>query len=207
MDHAVGVLHDALHAVLGHDDGDAEVVHETGDRGEHLFGRGRVEGGGRFVEHEHARVRGEHRADGDALLLAARQGAHRPVPQLGDAEQVERLLDALAHHARLDRELLHRVGEFFLDRVGDEPGQRVLADHADHVGQVAGFVVRVSRPSTATRPDRWPPVKCGTRPLIEPSSVDLPAPVGPITRHSSPSSMVRSTSRSVGAGGVGVGER
>ena len=38
------------------------------------------------------------------------------------------------------RELLHGVGELLLDRVGDEPGQRVLPDHADDVGQLAGRV-------------------------------------------------------------------
>ena len=34
----VGVLHDAFEPVLGHHDGDAEVVHEPRDRREHLFG-------------------------------------------------------------------------------------------------------------------------------------------------------------------------
>ena len=48
----VGVLHDALEAVLGHHDGDAEVVDEAGDGGEHLFGGGGVERRGRLVEHE-----------------------------------------------------------------------------------------------------------------------------------------------------------
>ena len=35
--------------------------------------------------------------------------------------------------------------------------------------------MRVSRPSTVTRPASRPPVKCGTSPLIAPSRVDLPA--------------------------------
>ena len=77
-------------------------------------------------------------------------------------------------------ELLHRVGELLLDGVGDEAGERVLADDADDVGQVAGRVLAaVSRPSTVTRPASRPPVKCGTRPLTAPSSVDLPEPVRP----------------------------
>ena len=54
---AVGVLHHPLEAVLGHHDGDAEVVHEPGDGGEHLLGGGGVERGRRLVEHEDARVR------------------------------------------------------------------------------------------------------------------------------------------------------
>ena len=99
----VGVLHDALEPVLGDDDRRPEVVHEPRDRGEHLLGRGGVERGCRFVEHEHARVRGQHRTDRDALLLAARQRAQRAVAQLGQSEQVERLLDALAHHVGRER--------------------------------------------------------------------------------------------------------
>jgi hypothetical protein len=63
-----------------------------------------------------------------------------------------------------------------------------------------GGWVAVSRPSTTTRPSNTPPVKCGTRPLIAPSSVDLPAPVRPTTRHSSPSSIRRFTLRNTGAG-------
>ena len=69
---------------------------------------------------------------------SVRSGA---VAQLGDAEQVERLLHPLAHHGSGDGELLHRVGQLLLHGVGDEAGQRVLPDHADHVGQVAGRVV------------------------------------------------------------------
>ena len=83
--------------------------------GEHLFGAGRVERGGRLVEHEHLRVRGEHRADRDALQLPGRELVQRAVAEVGEAEQVERLLDALAHHVGRDRELLHAVGELFLD--------------------------------------------------------------------------------------------
>ena len=134
---AVGVLHDAFEAVFGDDDGRTEVVHEPRDRGEHLFGGGGVERGGRFVEHEHAWVGGQHGADRDALLLAARQRAERPVAERGEPEEVERLLDALAHHVGRQRELLHPVRELFLDGVGDESGERVLADDADDVGELA----------------------------------------------------------------------
>ena len=123
--------------MLGQHHGDAEVVHEPGDRGEHVLGAGRVERRGGFVEHQHPRMRGQRGADRDPLLLAAGQGAQRPAAQVGDAEQVERLLAAGAHRGRVDRELLHRVGEFFFDGVGDEAGQRVLADQPDHVGEFA----------------------------------------------------------------------
>ena len=177
--HAVGVLHDALEPVLGHQHGDAEVVHQPLQHGEHVLGRGRVEGGGRLVEDEDARVRGEHRADGDALLLAGGQRGERPVAQPGEAEQVERVLDPAAHRVGGDAEVLHRVGELVLDGVGDEAGERVLADVPDDVGELARRCSRVSRPSTVTRPVSSPPVKCGTRPLTARSSVDLPGAGAP----------------------------
>ena len=52
--------------------------------------------------------------------------------QVGDAEQVEGLLDPAAHRVGREPELLHAVGELLLDGVGDEAGDRVLADVADH---------------------------------------------------------------------------
>ena len=61
--------------------------------------------------------------------------------QLGDAEEVECLLDPLAHDVGRQAELLHRVRELFLDSVGDEPGERILADVADRLGHVAGLVL------------------------------------------------------------------
>ncbi|CAM5678635.1 hypothetical protein SRIMM317S_03249 [Streptomyces rimosus subsp. rimosus] len=73
QDDLVRVLHDALQAVLGQQDRGAEVVHQTLQYGEHLFGGGRVEGRGRLVQDQHLGVGGEHRA-GDALLLAAGEG-------------------------------------------------------------------------------------------------------------------------------------
>jgi hypothetical protein len=45
---------DAFEAVFGDEDGDAEVLDEAGDRGEDVFGGGRVECGGRFVEDDDA---------------------------------------------------------------------------------------------------------------------------------------------------------
>ena len=137
----VGVVQHPLDPVLGDDHGDGEVVHEPGDGGEHLLGAGGVERRGRLVEQDDAGVRREHRADGDPLLLAAGQLAQRHVAQLGDAEQVERLLDPPAHRRRGQAELLHAVGELLLDGVGDEAGERVLPHDADEVGQVTRAVV------------------------------------------------------------------
>ena len=76
-------------------------------------------------------------SDRDPLLLSSGESRQRPAAQVRDTEQVEGLLDAAAHHRGLDRELLHHVGELFLDHVGDEARLRVLPDVADDVGQLA----------------------------------------------------------------------
>ncbi len=59
-----------------------------------------------------------------------------------------------------------------------------------------GAWASVSRPSTSTRPENVPPVKCGTRPFAARRNVDLPAPVGPTARTNVPSSMASVTSAS-----------
>ena len=157
MHDRVGVVEHPLDPVLGHDDGDREVVDQARDRREHLLGAGRVESGRRLVEEDDPRVGGEHRPDGDPLLLAAGQLAQGGVAQLGDAEQVERLLDALAHGGRRQAELLHAVGELLLDRVRDEPGERVLPDDPHEVGEVARSVVAGVPPVDAHVPGERPP--------------------------------------------------
>ena len=119
-DDAVGVLHDALESVLGKQNGDAEVVHEALQCGEHFLSCGRVEGGGRLVEDEHPRVRGEHRADRHALTLTSRQRAQCAVTQVGQPEQVEGLLHATTHDVGREADRLHPVGELVLDDVGDK---------------------------------------------------------------------------------------
>ena len=141
MDHPVGELSHPFQPVLGEDHGHPEVVDEPGDCGQDLLGGRRVESRGRLVEHEDPGVCREDGPDGHALLLAARELEQRLVAQLGQPEQVERLLDPLAHDLRRDGQLLHAVGQLLLDGVGDEPGQRVLSDDAHHVGQLARWVL------------------------------------------------------------------
>ena len=142
----VGERDHALEPVLGEEHRQAEVVDQARDGREDLLGRRRVEGGGGLVEDQHAGVGGQHRPDGDALLLTAREGAQVAGTQVGDAQQVERLLDAAAHRLRSGAELLHAVGELLLDRVGDEPGERVLADVPDEVRPLARRLVDDAAP-------------------------------------------------------------
>ena len=135
--HPVDQVHDPLQAMLGDHDGHGHVVDQTREARQHVLGGDRVEGRCRFVQHQQARRRGEHRSDRNPLLLTPRQCRKGPVAQLRDAEEVEGLLDASAHYVGGNPEVLHGVGKFVLDDVGDERGGRVLADIADRVGQVA----------------------------------------------------------------------
>ena len=137
----IAVMDHTFEAVLRDDDGHAQVVDQSSHRRENVFGRGRVERRGRLVEHEHSRLRGEHRADRDPLLLAAREVAQRTRAQVGDAEQVEGLLDPLAHHVGRQAQLLHRVGELLFDGVGDEARERILSHVPDDLGHVPGLVL------------------------------------------------------------------
>ena len=82
---AVGVLHDAFEPVLGQQHREAEVVHQPLEQREHFLGGGWVERRRRLVEHQHPRVRGEHRTDRDALLLSRREAHQRPVAHVGHA--------------------------------------------------------------------------------------------------------------------------
>ena len=132
--HPVRERNDPLEPVLGEQHRDADVVHEAGQGGQDLLGRGRVQRRGGLVEDEQAGVHGEHRADRDPLLLPPGERAQVAVPQVGDPEQVEGLLDPAAHRVAGQPELLHAVGELLLDGVGDEAGGRVLPDVPHDVG-------------------------------------------------------------------------
>ena len=172
----VRVLDHPFEAVLRHHDGDTEVVHETRDRREHLLGARRVERRRRLVEHQHLGVRGEHCADRRSLQLPGRQLVQRAVPEVRQPEQVERLLDALAHHRRGDRELLHAVRELFLERVRDAPGDRVLRDDADEVCELARWV-RARVASVDGHAALQPPAgEVGNQPVDRAEQRRLPAP-------------------------------
>ena len=135
----------------------------------------------------------EHRADGDALLLAAREVGNARCRRSARPSRSSVSSTRLRITAGGTAELLHAVRELFLDGVGDEPGERVLPDDADHVGELARRASRRVR-GRRPRPGRERPAgEMRDEPVDGPSSVDLPTPVAPTTRHSSPSSMCRFT--------------
>ncbi len=137
QDDLVGVLDDAFQAVFGQQDRRPEVMDQPLEHGEDLLGRGRIEGRRRLVQDQHLGVRGEYRADRHPLHLAAGERGEGPLAQVGQTQQVQRLLDTAAHHVRGEAQRLHTVGQLVLDGVGDEMGQRVLAHCADDIGQFA----------------------------------------------------------------------
>ena len=194
------MVHDALEAVLGDDHRRRRSRARAGslrrtrlrppsDRAQTWARRARAR-----------RMRGQHRTDRDALLLSARKHAQRPIAEIGDAEEVESLLDSLPHHVGRQAELLHRVGKLLLDGVGDEAGERGPARRSPRRRPGRGACVAGVAAVDDDRPTRCPPVKWGTSPLTSPSSVDFPTPVAPTTRQSWPSSIERSRSRNTGRG-------
>ena len=121
--------------------------------------------------------------------------------QLGQAEQVEGLLDPASHRGGLDAHRLHPVGELLLDGVGDEGGDRVLPDDADDVGEVAGPVRAGVPPVDHDRAAQPAAGEVRHQPVdARAAASTCPLPVGPTTRTSSPSGTVRSTSRAGGRG-------
>jgi hypothetical protein len=138
---SVGGRHHPFHPVLGHDDGDTEVVDQPGQGRNHVFRARGIQGGRRLVEHQDSGVHREHGADGHPLLLPAGEGPERARAQVGDAQEVQRLLHATAHGPRVDTQLLHTVCELVLDQVRDETCQRILAHVPHEVGEVSGRVV------------------------------------------------------------------
>ena len=61
---AIGVLHDAFESMFGDQHRDTQIVNQTCECGEDLFGRSGIERGCRFIEDEHARSRGEREGRG-----------------------------------------------------------------------------------------------------------------------------------------------
>ena len=57
QDDLVRVLDHPFQAVLGQQDRRAQVVHQALQDGEHLLGRGGIQGGGRLVQDQDLRVR------------------------------------------------------------------------------------------------------------------------------------------------------
>ncbi len=102
----------------GEHDGGA-VLLEPGQRAEHLLDAGRVQARRGLVEQQHRRAHGDGPRRGGPLALAVGQLVRRPVRQVLDAEQGERLGHPLAHLTHGQPEV-HRPEGHVLGDVGAE---------------------------------------------------------------------------------------
>ena len=60
--------------------------------------------------------------------------------KVGEAKQIEGLLDPASHDIGGEADRLHAVGKLVLDHVGHEAGKRVLRHDPDDIGKLAGRV-------------------------------------------------------------------
>ena len=118
------------HLVGDDEDGDAELVADAADELEDLARGGRVERGGRLVAQQNRGVRGERAGDADALLLPARELRGVIFAALGEADELEQLVDARGDVRGLGAGDLQRVRDVLLGRARIEQVD-VLRDHAD----------------------------------------------------------------------------
>ena len=103
---------------------------------EHGNRRRRVKLCRRLVEHEHARLQGEHRRDRDLLFLAARKLGDAPVAQLGDAHCRKRLVDPRGNLGLRHAEVLQAVEHLVFDHRRHHLRVDVLADASDQAAYV-----------------------------------------------------------------------
>ena len=117
-----------LDLVVGHvDRGDAEVGLQLGDVGAGLHAHLGVEVGQRLVHAEHLRVADDRAAHGDALALTTGERLGLALEELGQAEDLGGVRDALA--ALLGRHLGHLQGEGHVVGDGHVGVQRVVLEH------------------------------------------------------------------------------
>ena len=199
-DDAVGGGEAALEAVLGEHDRRPPLLVEAPQDAEQLVAGDGVELRGRLVEQDERRAGRERGAERDALQLAAGELGGRAVEQLGDAERERGLLDPARDGRRREAGVLEREGELGAHRAEDDLRLGLLEERAGDRGEVGRPVLaRVEPADDAAARRTSPPWKCGTSPLAQRSSVDLPEPVPPASTTNSPGSTSSETSRSAGA--------
>ena len=130
-EHAIGMGKDALEAVLGDDDGAAELAVDAAHRVEEVLGRDRVELARRLVEHEHVGLHRHNPREVEQLLLAAREFGDIAVQPILHAEVTCHLGHAQAQGRCLAADALQPEGKLGEDPVGDDLRIGILHDEAD----------------------------------------------------------------------------
>ena len=156
-----------------------------------------VDAGDRLVEHEQLGIADERLGDEHALLLAARELAHAPAPQVGERDGAQRVVDGVAV-ARRRASATSPVGRAARPRttsstVAGRSRRQLRAAAARSRCGSGRSRRRGSSPSTRTAPALG-----RSRPSRMRSSVDLPLPFGPTSAANSPLSTRNVTSSSTG---------
>ena len=123
--------------MLAENHGQPEIFVHMPQGDEHFFGRLRVKLRGRFVQHQHFRLKGKNGSDRHALFLAARKRADAPVPQVGDGHLVQHFFHTLAHGGLRQGEVFHRKGQLVLDGIDHKLRFGILEDEADQMRHAA----------------------------------------------------------------------
>ena len=114
--------------VLDEEDGQAEVLARLADERGQLVRFLRVHAGGRLVEQEQLRLRGERAGDLEAALLAVGQGSRHFVLEFCEADDLEQLERAGALGALLLRVQTERGGEDVGRAADVHRGEHVFKD-------------------------------------------------------------------------------
>ena len=126
---------DLIELVLDDDESVSPVGGQPAQQSEEFHGGVGIEIGGGLVEHQHPRAHGQHRGDGDPLLFAPRQGAQEPLPEAGQSDGFQRIVDGRLHLERRPAKVLQAEGDLILNGERAELGVGILKDQAGLLGQ------------------------------------------------------------------------
>ncbi len=94
--------------------------------------------------------------------------------QVVEAEEIKGVLHPTSHGFGWHADVLHRVGQLVLHRLGHERGQWVLPHEADDVGEVPRTVVLRRAPFHRDRAGQRPAAEVGHEPVDGPEQRSFP---------------------------------
>jgi hypothetical protein len=174
---AIGTLSHQVVAVLRHQRGGAGADGGL-ERGEEGRRPRRVELREGLVEDQQARSHRQHPGQGQALPLAAGEGADRTAAQVGDAADLESIADPAEHLAAGNAEVLQPEGGVALDGRVHGLQLGVLEHESDVAGQLAGRGAKDVAALDAGAASDHSPVEVGDEPVADPEQGRLAASRG-----------------------------